>query len=143
MRLSGFGLGALSEPLGDGRVSTSLGAGAGALCPARAFGRRRLLRLIGCVGVAAGAVIARGRGFDQTRNAILPWAALRTGLDLDVRVASRVALRAGGSVSSPFVSLRLDVRDTQDDVVVGSSLPRVGGFAGIGVVVHLTAPADR
>lgn len=143
LRLAGFGLGALSESLGGGRVTTSLGAGAAAICPARAFGRRKTVRLIGCVGVAAGAVLARGRDFDQTRRPILPWVALRTGLDLDIRLVPRLSLRASGAVSSPFVSLSLDVRDAQDEVVVGSSLPRVGGLAGLGLVVHLTAPADR
>lgn len=137
LRLAGGGAGGLPATLADGEVDTALGWGALELCPARRLGRVRV-RL--CLGAAAGALWARGRGFDRSLRVALPWVALRTGGDLDVALAKRVGLRVGATLLTPVVRGRVDVRDSADAPVDRSEPAAAGAQMGVGLVVRLAGP---
>lgn len=134
LRLAGGGTAGLPIALADGQVDGAIGWGAAEGCPARALGRVRV-RL--CVGAAAGGLWVRGRGFDQSRSVTLPWVAVRTGADLDVRLARRVSLRVGGRLLTPLVRGRISVRDPSDALVDRRELAPAGAQLGLGVVLHL------
>jgi hypothetical protein len=138
LRVAGGAAAGLPATLAGGEVTSWLGAGALAVCPGRALGERVRLRL--CAGVDAGTVRARGHGFAEERRAVLPWVAVRTGADLDVRLGTRVALRAGASLLTPVVRGQLDVRDQADAIVATRAPASAGAQAGLGVVVRLAGP---
>lgn len=137
LRMAGGGAAGLRASLGDGEVDSALGWGSLSLCPARGLARVRV-RL--CAGVGAGAMWARGRGFDRSQSVTLPWVAVRTGADLDVRVASRVALRVGGTLLTPVVRGQVSVRDSADQLVDRREPAPAGAQLGVGVVVRLAGP---
>ncbi|MEM6990360.1 MAG: hypothetical protein AAF721_07685 [Myxococcota bacterium] len=132
--VGGEGLGGLPIALGGGDVGTAIAAGRVAACPSRAFGRVRP-RL--CVGVAAGALIAAGRNFQNDQTARLPWVAIESGGDLDVRIASRVALRVGVRAVAPLIRNNLDVRDPANAVVEAREIPSIGVAGTLGVVIRV------
>lgn len=137
IRVDGGGAAALRTSFIDGEVDAAMGWGALGLCPARSLGRVRV-RL--CAGVSAGAIVARGRGFDRSSRVTLPWLAVRTGADLDVQLTSRVALRVGGDLLTPLVRGTLSVRDETDALLERREPAPAGAQLGVAIVVRLAGP---
>jgi hypothetical protein len=103
------------------------------VCPRRDLGPRVALR--GCAGLDAGGLLAFGRAFDETRLARLPWLAARTGIDLDVAVAPRAALRFGLDAIVPVIRTEWAVRDGSGAVLGREDAASLGGALTIGVVL--------
>ncbi len=136
VRLGVLAAGGLPIDLADGEIAPVLVGGRADACPARSFARERL-RLRLCVGIAAAATIARGRDFTSNRQPALPWSAVLAGGEAEVRLASRVGLRAHASLVAPFVRPSFVARDEAGDVVARSDTPAVGAWLGLGLAIRL------
>ena len=137
LRVAGGAAGGRSTPLVGGSVGTVLAWGAAELCPGRRVG---WVRLQLCAGLGAGAVRASGRGFAESRVVVRPWVAVRTGGEVDVRLGDRIGLRVRGTLLTPLVDTRLDVRDEDGEVLDVREPAPVGGQVGLGVVVRVRGP---
>lgn len=125
-----FVLAGLPFTLADGTIDAVLAAGSVRVCPRRGFGR---IHISLCGGAAAGAVIARGDGFFESRTPVLPWVALRFGGDLEVRLARRMGLRLGADALTPLVRASFDVRDAAGRVVAARTVAPAGALVRLGV----------
>lgn len=125
--------GGLPVDVDPGNVVPVLTFAKGAVCPRRDLSQRIALR--GCLGVDAGALLAFGRGFDEARLARLPWFAVRTGIDLDVSVAPRAALRFGLDAIVPALQTEWAVRNGMGAVLARERAANLGGALTIGVVL--------
>jgi hypothetical protein len=125
-----FVLAGLPFALADGTIDAVLAAGSVRVCPRRGFGR---VHISLCGGAAAGAVIARGDGFFESRTPVLPWVALRFGGDLEVRLVRRVGLRLGADALTPLVRASFDVRDAAGRVVAARTVAPAGALVRLGV----------
>lgn len=126
--------GGLRVRLQQGDAAPVLVAARVAACPGRAFAGKVRLRL--CVGLDAGMLTAKGRGYVDEQRATLPWLVARSGVDLDVRLAARASLRIGLAAIAPIVHTAFVVRDANDDIVERSDSTSVGGLFSIGAVLH-------
>lgn len=129
-----LGLAGLSFELGVGEVRPSLVGAEAGLCPTRRWSRWQV-RL--CVGPAAAAVIAQGRGFDEERRSLLPWVALNAAPDVRVGLTPRIALGLRAGVSAPLLSAGFDVRNDGGIVIDRRTPSSAGGFAGIDLAIAL------
>jgi hypothetical protein len=136
VRLGLLAAGGLPTALAGGEIAPVLVGGRADACPARSFVRERL-RLRLCVGIAAAAAIARGRDFTANRSPAVPWSAALAGGEAEVRLATRVGLRAHASMVAPFVRPSFVVRDEAGNVVDSSDVPPIGAWIGLGLAIRL------
>ncbi len=118
--------------IGDGVANLGLLAGDVDGCYHAASGRRRLRA---CAGVAAGRWSADGSQFLVDRSALLPWVALRAGLELGVQLSDGLSFHARASALVPFVRPSLDVRDTTGQIVANRDPAFVGASIGTGLTL--------
>lgn len=133
--------GGLPVAVDPGEVVPVLTFARAGLCPRRDLSPRIALR--GCIGVDAGGLLAFGRAFDEALLARLPWFAARTGIDLDVAVARRAALRLGLDAIVPVVRTEWAVEDGMGGVLAREGAANFGGALSIGVVLGERREASR
>jgi hypothetical protein len=128
-------VGGLPFALEPGEVQPTLAAGAVSACPVRRWNRFQL-RL--CVAMAAGAVVARGRGFDESLTTTLPWVAGRATGDVRFRLSRLVWLGILAGFVAPIV--RTNFR-TQNQNGAERETREVAAAAGIvGIDLAVTIP---
>lgn len=132
IRLAGLAAGT-RESLAAGSVVLVLAAARFDLCPVRTFGAARL-RL--CVGVASGALHARGRGFEAPRSTSVPWLAVVGGFGVQVPADRRVALGISLDAYVPVVRPTVTVGEPGAAPLASRPMPPVAGSLGIGPVVR-------
>ena len=116
-------------PLDTALVDLTLAAGRVDLC----WGTKpSIVRLRLCGGVAAGANISRGRGFDQDRTRSTPWFAGLADVDVSVHLAGPLALELRVEGVFPFQRTRVDIMSETGEVLDSALLPPAGLLVGLG-----------
>lgn len=118
------------RPLGAGTVELGLVAGRLDAC----FGlQRRRLRPRLCVGSAAGAFQAMGRGFEAATDAVSPWVSAALAVELRVVTTRVFAVDITLDAVIPFLKPVVAVRDPDKPGMIGDAV----NFAPVGVVLGL------
>jgi hypothetical protein len=92
--------------------------------------------LAACAELEAGALFAAGTGFDQSNDATTPWVAAGGSVELDVRVAGPLSLRASVGALAPFGRSPVRFKENTGDVVDIHTIHHpwaVSGRAALGV----------
>ena len=126
--------GGLPFEIGPGRVQPTLAAGAVSVCPARRWNRFQL-RL--CVAAAGGAVIAQGRGFDESRRTTLPWVAGRATGDARFRLGKIVWLGIVAGFVAPIVRTEFRIENEGGIEQRTHSVAAAAGITGIDLAVTI------
>ena len=130
LRLGALGGYAGKRALGGGTVELGLAAGRLDGC----FGlQRRRLRPRLCVGAAAGAFQAMGRGFEAASDAVSPWGAAALAVELRIAATRVFAVDVTLDAVIPFFKPVVAVRDATKPGMIGDAV----SFAPIGVVLGL------
>jgi len=118
------------RPLGPGSVQFGLVAGRLDAC----FGvARRRLRPRLCLGPAAGASQALGRGFEGASEAVRPWVAVAPAVELRIAATAVFAVDVTLDAVIPFFKPVVSVRDKDKPAMIGDAVT----FAPVGVVIGL------
>jgi hypothetical protein len=115
--------------LDTGRVAVTLAAGRADLC----WGTEPMeVRLRVCGGVAGGATVSRGSGFDSNFRRTTPWFAGLVGIDLTAHLIGPLALELRVEGVFPFQRTRLDVRSDTGQLLASELFPVVGVLVAVG-----------
>ena len=132
--IEGLAAGGLPFSIGDGEVQPTVAGGAVSGCPARRWNR---FALRGCIGIAAAAVVARGRDFDDPRTSTLPWVAGRAMVDVRFAVHRLVWLGIGAGFVAPVVRTNFDLVNEGGIVVERRQVAAAGGIVGFDLAITL------
>ena len=106
--------------LDEGQVAATVAAGRFDLC----WGTLPMaVRLRLCGGVAAGAAVARGRGFGEDFRRTSPWLAGVAGVDLSARLIGPLFLELRLEGMVPFQRTRVDVRSETGERLASQRFP--------------------
>lgn len=124
--------GPVRAPVGPGRASLQLVAGHAGVC-----GRTRaaVVALEGCAGVSAGAVAARGRGFDEGLSPALPWVAATARVAARAPATGPVSVRLALDGHLALARPRLTVDNRNGEEVAALELPLAGGAPTLELVI--------
>lgn len=126
--------GGLPFAIGPGEVQPTLAGGAVSVCPARRWSRFQL-RL--CVAAAGAAVVARGRGFDESRTITLPWVGGRATGDARFRIGEIVWLGIVAGFVAPIVRTEFNTRNEGGLQRDEREVAAAGGIAGIDLAIAI------
>jgi hypothetical protein len=127
-------MGGLPFAIDPGRVQPTLTGGAVGACPNRRWNRFQI-RL--CVAMAAGAVVARGRGFDESLTTTLPWVAGRALGDVRFRVAKLVWLGITAGFAAPIVRTNFHTQNENGAEVKTREVAAAAGITGIDLAITI------
>ena len=115
--------------LESGRASVILAAGRVDLC----WGTEPMqVRLRVCGGVAGGATVSQGHGFESNFRRTTPWFAGLVGVDLAVHLVGPLALELRVEGVFPFQRTRLDVRSDSGQLLASEVFPVAGVLVAVG-----------
>jgi hypothetical protein len=126
--------GGLPFAIGAGEVQPTLAGGAFSGCPTRRWKR---FALRGCIGIAAAAVIARGRDFDVPKTSTLPWVAGKAAIEARFALHRLVWLGIGAGFVAPLLRTNFDVVNEGTIVVERRQVAAAGGLVGLDLAVTL------
>jgi hypothetical protein len=132
--IEALAVGGLPFELRPGRVQPTLAGGAVGACPNRRWSRFQL-RL--CVAMAGGAVVARGRGFDESLTTTLPWVAGRALGDLRFRVAKLVWLGINAGFAAPIVRTNFHTQNELGKPIETREVAAAAGITGIDLAITI------
>ena len=132
--IEALAMGGLPFALDPGRVQPTLAGAAVGACPNRRWSRFQL-RL--CVALAGGAVVARGRGFDESLTTTLPWVAGRALGDVRFRVAELVWLGITAGFAAPIVRTDFHTQNENGAPVERREVAAAAGLTGIDLAITI------
>ena len=118
---------------GGGALVVLAGGAVGA-CPTRRWNRFQI-RL--CVAMAGGAVVARGRGFDESLTTTLPWVAGRALGDVRFRVAKLVWIGINAGFAAPIVRTNFHTQDELGKEIETREVAAAAGLTGIDLAITI------
>jgi hypothetical protein len=90
------------------------------------------VRLRVCGGVAGGATVSRGRGFESNFRRTTPWFAGLVGVDISTHLIGPLALELRVEGVFPLQRTRLDVRSESGQLLASEVFPIAGVLVAVG-----------
>ncbi len=95
------------------------------------------LRVLGCLGVIAGALVTRGRGFSPELTQSVPWSAMVGGIEAQAMLAPPwLALAGSVDLAVPLAKHHIQALDAQGGVAGERALTPVAVLIGVGPVLR-------
>jgi len=126
LRFDLFGAASASLSVGRGGADVTLIGGGVSACVLRRLTGSVGFVLRGCGGLAAGSLVARGRGFDLPSTAYLAWPAARANVEGELTIGPHFGLSLGVDAWVPLIETRIAVQDGSGATLDAVSLAPVG-----------------